>query len=92
MRKVLLASACIFALSSAGAIAQTPQPGSGRPSSQGNVGPDSSGKMMKNDRATTGSNMMKRDESKGMTPPAGPGNSNSSNPQAGGGAGSGGGR
>lgn len=38
-------------------------------------------------RGTIGANSMKRDDSKGMTPPAGPGNTNSSNPQAGSGGG-----
>ena len=94
MKKVILAAACIMALASP-AAAQKSQPTDGA-SSQGNVGPGASEGAMKNgtiNRGTTGSNTMKRDESKGMTPPAGPGNTNSSNPQAGGGAGgSGGGR
>ena len=38
MKKILLASACIFALATPGAFAQRTQPGGGA-SSQGNVGP-----------------------------------------------------
>jgi len=46
MKKILLASACIFALATPGAFAQRTQPGGGA-SSQGNVGPGASEGAMK---------------------------------------------
>jgi hypothetical protein len=49
MKKILLASACIFALATPTAFAQTPQP-TGGASSQGNVGPGASEGAM--DRGT----------------------------------------
>ena len=46
MKKVILASACILALASSTAFAQTTQP-TGGASSQGNVGPGASGRRDK---------------------------------------------
>ena len=54
MKKILLASACIFALATPTAFAQTAQP-SGGASSQGNVGPGASeGAMKDGTMGTTG--------------------------------------
>jgi len=92
MKRILLASACILALSSAGAIAQQNQPAPGA-SGQGEVGHDSSKAMKKG--TTTGAasgTQDKRGDSKGNVPSgaAGPNTNNMSN-QAGGGAGGAGG-
>jgi hypothetical protein len=68
MKKILLASACILALSSASAIAQQGQPAPG-PSSQGNVGPDTPKGEKKG--MTTGEAKAMRDkrvDSKGSMP------------------------
>ncbi len=56
MKKIVLASACILALSTAGAFAQTNQPAAGA-SGQGEVGPSSAGTMKKG--TTTGASSMK---------------------------------
>jgi opacity protein-like surface antigen len=56
MKKILLASACIFALATPTAFAQTTQP-TGGASSQGNVGPGASEGAMKDgtmNQGTTG--------------------------------------
>ena len=54
MKKILLASACIFALATPAAFAQTTQP-TGGASSQGNVGPGASeGAMKDGAMGTTG--------------------------------------
>jgi opacity protein-like surface antigen len=56
MKKILLASACIFALATPTAFAQTTQP-TGGASSQGNVGPGASERAMKDgtmNQGTTG--------------------------------------
>jgi opacity protein-like surface antigen len=50
MKKILLTSACIFALATAAAFAQTAQP-TGGASSQGNVGPGAADGAMKKDGA-----------------------------------------
>ena len=51
MKKIVLASACILALASPAAFAQTAQP-SGGASSQGNVGPGASQGAMKDGTGT----------------------------------------
>ena len=57
MKKILLASACIFALATPAAFAQTTQP-TGGASSQGNVGPGASeGAMKDGAMGTTGASM-----------------------------------
>jgi hypothetical protein len=91
MKKILLASACILALSSTGAIAQTNQAAPGA-STQGNVGPDSSRANM-HKGTTTGSATTrdKRGDSKGMTPSGAGPNTNNMGSQAGGGSGGAGG-
>ena len=59
MKRILLASACIFALATPTAFAQTTQP-TGGASSQGNVGPGASegamkdGAMKQGDASTSG--------------------------------------
>jgi hypothetical protein len=65
MKKILLASACILALSSAGAIAQQGQTAPG-PASQSNVGPDTPKGAKKG--MTTGEARDKRGDSKGSMP------------------------
>ena len=51
MRKIILASACMLALGTPAAVAQTAQP-SGGASSQGNVGPGASEGAMKDGTGT----------------------------------------
>jgi hypothetical protein len=53
MKKIILASACILALSAGGALAQTQQPAPGA-SSEGNVGPGATKPMKKNMTTGTG--------------------------------------
>ncbi|MET3973129.1 MULTISPECIES: hypothetical protein [Bradyrhizobium] len=89
MKKIVLASACILALSTAGAFAQTNQPAAGA-SGQGEVGPSSAGTMKKG--TTTGASSMKNEagDSMGRQPArAGGTNTNNMGSQAGGGAGGG---
>lgn len=88
MQKILLASACVLALSSVGAIAQTNQPSPGA-STQGNVGPDSP-RAGVHKGVTTGSASATRDKrgnSKGMAPSGAGPNTNNMGSQAGGGSG-----
>ena len=53
MKKIILASACILALSAGSALAQTQQPAPGA-SSEGNVGPGATKPMKKNMTTGTG--------------------------------------
>ncbi|MGY4597269.1 hypothetical protein ACVWXL_005015 [Bradyrhizobium sp. GM22.5] len=88
MKKIILASACIMALATGGAFAQTqPAPASG----QGDVGPSSRGPATKGMTTGASSNMQNEAaDSKGkQTPSAGGSNTNNMGSQAGGGAGSG---
>lgn len=89
MKKIILASACIMALATGGAFAQT-QPGPGA-SGQGDVGPSSRGPATKGMTTGTSSNMQNEAaDSKGkQAPSAGGSNTNNMGSQAGGGAGSG---
>ncbi|MDA9533960.1 hypothetical protein [Bradyrhizobium sp. CCBAU 25338] len=89
MKKIILASACIMALATGGAFAQTqPAPGA---SGQGDVGPSSRGPATKGMTTGRTSNMQNEaSDSKGaQSPSAGGSNSNNMGSQAGGGAGSG---
>ncbi|WP_407118124.1 hypothetical protein [Bradyrhizobium sp. LMG 9283] len=92
MKKIVLASACIMALATGGAFAQT-QPAPGE-SSQGGVGPSSRGPATKGMTTGRSSNMQNEaSDSKGaQTPSAGGSNTNNMGSQAGGGAGSGSGK
>lgn len=88
MKKIILASACITALATAGAFAQTqPAPGA---SGQGDVGQSSRGPATKGMTTGKSSNMQNEaSDSKGkQAPSAGGGNTNNMDTQAGG-AGSG---
>jgi hypothetical protein len=91
MKKIVLASACILALTSAGAIAQTTgQPGAVQ-SQAAQPAPGASGQM-KNGAMTTGSAQQdKRGDVKGSTPSGAGPNTNNNGSQAGGGAGGAGG-
>jgi hypothetical protein len=94
MKRIILASACIMALATGGAFAQTqPAPGaSGQAASgQGDVGPSSRGPATKGMTTGTSSNMQNEAaDSKGkQTPSTGGSNTNNMGSQAGGGAGSG---
>jgi hypothetical protein len=89
MKKLMIASACIFALSTGGAFAQMqPAPGA---SSEGNVGPGATGttKHIKKG-TTTGMSSGSAHRSKGMSANpsssgnVGPGTNNNSGPQPGG--------
>lgn len=89
MKKIILASACIMALATGGAFAQTqPAPGA---SGQGDVGPSSRGPATKGMTTGRSSNMQNEvSDSKGAQRPSDGGtNTNSMGNQAGGGAGSG---
>lgn len=89
MKKIILASACIMALATGGAFAQTqPAPGA---SGQGDVGPSSRGPATKGMTTGRSSNMQNEaSDSKGaQRPSAGGTNTNNMGNQAGGGAGSG---
>lgn len=89
MKKIILASACIMALATGGAFAQTqPAPGA---SDRGDVGPSSRGPATKGMTTGRTSNMQNEtSDSKGaQSPSAGGSNSNNMGGQAGGGAGSG---
>jgi hypothetical protein len=91
MKKFILASACIVALATGGAFAQTqPAPGA---SGQGDVGPSSRGPATKGMTTGASSNMQNEAaDSKGkQTPSAGGSNTNSRGSQTGG-AGSGAGK
>jgi len=90
MKKIILASACIMALATGGAFAQTqPAPGA---SGQGDVGPSSRGPATKGMTTGRASNMQNEaSDSKGAQhPSAGGTNTNNMGSQAGGGAGAGG--
>ena len=99
MKKIILASACIMALATGGAFAQTqPAPSasgqgtSGQGASgQGDVGPSSRGPTTKGMTTGTSSNMQNEaSDSKGkQAPSAGGSNTNNMGSQAGGSAGSG---
>ena len=89
MKKLIIASACIFALSTGGALAQMqPAPGA---SSEGNVGPGATGttKHIKKG-TTTGMSSGSAHSSKGMSANpsssgnVGPGTNNNAGPQPGG--------
>ena len=91
MKKLILASACILALASGSAFAQTqPAPGA---SGQGDVGPSSRGPATKGMTTGRSSNMQNEAaDSKGaQQPSAGGTNTNNMGSQAGGSSGSGGG-
>jgi len=84
MKKLLLASACILAISSASALAQNqPAPGA---SSEGNVGPGANKGMKKG--MTTGSGMTTQKGGSAANPSSegnvGPGTNNNSGKQPGG--------
>jgi len=83
MKKILLASACVLALSSVGAIAQTNQPAPGADSSRAN--------MHKGTTTGAATTRDKRGDSKGMTPSGAGPNTNNMGSQAGGGSGGSGG-
>ena len=90
MKKIILASACIFAFSAGGALAQS-QPTSGA-SSQGNVGPGAAAGSQSMDKGmdmkkgtTTGSAQGKRPAANpSSSGNVGPGTNNNSGPQPGG--------
>jgi len=89
MKKIILASACVMALATGSAFAQTqPAPGA---SGQGEVGQSSRGPSTKGMTTGKSSNMQNEaGSSKGTQPPsAGGSNTNNMGSQAGGGAGSG---
>ncbi|MBR0734865.1 hypothetical protein JQ582_37330 [Bradyrhizobium japonicum] len=88
MKKIAMASACIFALATTGAYAQSNQPAPGA-SGQGEVGPSSAGKK----KITTGASSTKNQagDSMGRQPTGGGSNTNNMGSQAGGGAGGAGG-
>ena len=74
MKKMILASACILALASPAAFAQTAQP-TGGASSQGNVGPDASQGAMKDgtmNQGTTGASRPPSPRGDASTSGAGP--------------------
>ncbi len=84
MKKIVLTSACILALSISGALAQTqPAPGA---SSEGNVGPGAT-KSMKNG-TTTGAGMANKKGGTAANPSSegnvGPGTNNNAGKQPGG--------
>jgi len=86
MKKLVLASACIFALSTAGALAQTqPAPGA---SSQGNVGPgavrDAKKDQMKKGTTTGAGQGRGTSSAPSSSGNVGPGTNNNSGPQPGG--------
>ena len=74
MKKIILASACVLALSVGGAFAQTQQPAPGA-SSEGNVGPGATGtvKGVKKDM-TTGANSGASSRRTGTANPSSEGN------------------
>lgn len=89
MKKIILASACMMALATGGAVAQTqPAPGA---SGQGDVGPSSRGPATKGMTTGRSSNMQNEaSDSKGAQhPSAGGTNTNNMGNQAGGGSGGG---
>lgn len=89
MKKIILASACILALATGGAFAQTqPAPDA---SGQGGVGQSSRGPATKGMTTGKSSNMQNEASSSKSTqsPSAGGSNTNNMGSQAGGGAGSG---
>ncbi|MCK1742848.1 hypothetical protein IVA80_18685 [Bradyrhizobium sp. 139] len=89
MKKIILVSACVMALATGSAFAQTqPAPGA---SGQGDVGQSSRGPATKGMTTGKSSNMQNEaGSSKGTQPPsAGGSNTNNMGSQAGGGAGSG---
>jgi len=89
MKKMLLASVCVLALSSTGSIAQTSQPTPGASTTKGHVGPDSS-RANTHRGITIGSATMTRDkrgDSRGMAPSGAGPNTNNMGSQAGGGSG-----
>ncbi|MCK1737867.1 hypothetical protein IVA79_28755 [Bradyrhizobium sp. 138] len=91
MKKIILASACIMALSTGSAAAQTqPAPGA---SGQSDVGPSSRGPATKGMTTGRSSNMQNEaSDSKGAQHPSDGGtNTNNTGSQAGGNSGSGGG-
>lgn len=89
MKKILLASACVFALSTGGAFAQTqPAPGA---SSEGNVGPGAVHDAKKDEMkkgATTGAGRADKNMGSSSAPSSsgnvGPGTNNNSGTQPGG--------
>ncbi|MBR0754104.1 hypothetical protein JQ604_18120 [Bradyrhizobium jicamae] len=95
MKKIILASACILALSSAGAFAQTGQPAPGA-SGQGEVGPGATKGTMKKGKinhatgmttGTGGAMKNKAGDSRGKTPGGSLPNTNNMGSTAGGGSG-----
>ena len=85
MKKLMIASACIFALATGGALAQTqPAPGA---STQGNVGPGatSTSKHVKKGMTTgTGSGSAHHKSSKNMSAhPSGSGDADTGSPKSG---------
>ncbi len=89
MKKIILASACVMALATGGAFAQTqPAPGT---SGQGDVGPSSRGPATKGMTTGRASNMQNEaSDGKGtQQPSAGGSSTNNMGSEAGGGAGSG---
>lgn len=90
MKKIILASACVMALATGGALAQTqPAPGA---SGQGDVGPSSRGPATKGMTTGRSSNMQNEaSDGKGaQSPSAGGSDTNNMSSQAGGSAGTGG--
>lgn len=88
MKKIILASACVMALATGGAFAQTqPAPGA---SSKGDVGPSSRGPATKGMTTGRSSNMQNEaSDSKGPQPSSAGSNTNNMGGQAGSGTGSG---
>ena len=89
MKQIIMASACIMALATGGAFAQTqPAPGA---SGQGDVGPSSRGPATKGMTTGRASNLQNEvsDGNGAQQPSAGGTNTNNLGSQAGGGAGSG---
>ena len=84
MKRIMLASTCILALSTAGAFAQSSQPAPGA-AGQGDVGPSSRGPGTKGMTTGRASNMQNESNSKDMhSPSAGGSNTNNTGSRTGG--------
>jgi hypothetical protein len=88
MKRIMLASTCILALSAAGAFAQTSQPAPGA-AGQGDVGPSPRGPGTKGMTTGRASNMQNGSNGKGMQPPSAGGSNTNTGSRTGGGSGSG---
>jgi hypothetical protein len=89
MKRIMVATTCILALSTAGAFAQAGQPAPGA-AGQGDVGPSPRGPGTKGMTTGRASNMQNGSNGKGMQPPsAGGSNTNNTGSRTGGSSGSG---